>query len=123
MRHLLTVAGLLLPVLALAQSSPQFKPGQVPSPPQWNAYFSGKADVTGGTLNAPTINGGTLNGLNIVVAQGTPVYLDATRTMWVMEDSGGNVLIGTGTSHLFRVDPTGNLTAAGTITFNAAGSF
>lgn len=49
---------LLIPGAAFAQSSPsEFELNFVPSVAQWKGYFSGKADVSNGTLNSPTING------------------------------------------------------------------
>lgn len=55
----------LLPAIAMAQSSPGFTLLQVPSLTDWNAYFSGKADVTSGTLTNPTINGTVSGSANI----------------------------------------------------------
>lgn len=47
----------LLPALAGAQSSPGFVFGQVPTAAQWNSYFAGKMDYTGGGI--PISSGGT----------------------------------------------------------------
>ncbi len=57
-------------------------------------------------------------GQTIAVVQGTKVFLDASQTMWVMEDSNSMVVIGTGTTRLFSIAPNGNFIVAGTITLN-----
>ena len=41
-------------------SSPGFVTGQVPTATQWNGYFAGKADATGGTIDTPTVTGAIL---------------------------------------------------------------
>ena len=63
---------------AYAQSTPDFRPNQLPTAVQWKSYFSGKVDVFGGVLNSPTINGGTFNNPNITnlhltSIDGTPI--------------------------------------------------
>lgn len=63
----------LLPVVAMAQSSPGLFTGQVPTASQWNGYFSVKADATGGILTSPTLinpvfggtSTGTLNAIKL----------------------------------------------------------
>jgi hypothetical protein len=53
MRFLL--AFMLLCGGALAQTSPGFTTGQVPTASNWNSYFAGKADTSNGSLTNPTI--------------------------------------------------------------------
>lgn len=64
MRRLAPLFGLLLalPVAAHAQTGPNWQTGRIPSAAEWQAVFTGKVDVDSGTLNTPTLNGGTFNG-------------------------------------------------------------
>lgn len=49
------------------------------------------------------------------VAAGQKVGLDSSGTMWVQE-TGGKVVIGTGSTSLFSIDASGNVRAKGTVT-------
>jgi len=58
MKRILTIFALLAaPLIATAQTSPGLVFGQVPSPSQWNSYFSSKMDYSAGGI--PIISGGT----------------------------------------------------------------
>lgn len=62
MRRAAILAAALWPVIAFAQSNPGFQQGQVPTPGQWNSYFTGKVDTNNGTLTNPSIQGGAISG-------------------------------------------------------------
>lgn len=77
---------------AMAQSAPLFTLGQVPTPAQWHAYFSGKQDalgytplsVNGGTLSGRLVTApGTSQGAGINIAPGAAPSAPASGDLWV----------------------------------------
>lgn len=105
----LTVAGWLavgLGALALAQSSPNLIPGQVPTAAQWNSYFIAKQDTLGFT--AVRKNGDVMLGL-LRFSMGAPTLSSCgTNPAVAGNNQAGLVTMGTGS-------PTGCV-----ITFNSA---
>jgi hypothetical protein len=72
---------LLVPFAALAQSFPSLQLHQVPTPQQWMGYFGSKADVTGGTLNSPTISGTISGGPNLGSSTTTATGSSTARSL------------------------------------------
>lgn len=57
----------LLSSTALAQTNPNWQSGYVPPPSEWNNLWSSKADVTNGTLIAPSISGLPVSAGNVTL--------------------------------------------------------
>jgi hypothetical protein len=77
--------------LALAQSSPNLQYGQVPSPAQWNSYFSGKMDYSG--TPACLLTGCSFSGsitVPALIGSGTPP--PNTGTCPIISQAGGNTI-------------------------------
>lgn len=53
---------ILSPIAGFAQSSPNWNQGYVPTPAEWNSWWTRKANVNQGSLNIPSIFGGTMDG-------------------------------------------------------------
>ncbi|MFM0141724.1 hypothetical protein [Paraburkholderia sp. RL18-085-BIA-A] len=79
----LFIAAALLSCAAFGQSAPGFTFGQVPTPGQWNSYFSGKMDFSmpqaagnvltsngSGWFSAPPANNGTVTSVSVNPANG-----------------------------------------------------
>lgn len=84
----------LLPAAALAQSNPGFIRGQVPTPGQWNSYFSAKQDVLG--YSAVNKAGDTMLG-RLATAGAAPTLSSCGTSPAISgDDEMGEVTMGTG---------------------------
>lgn len=100
-RALMALAGLFLAAPAMAQTTPGFVRGQVPSAAQWNTLFAGKLDMSPvGNVVVPgslTITGALTYGNISYTNFATAGKIDLTRTQTGLVNSTLGGLVGTQT--------------------------
>lgn len=121
----LTLVLALLPVLALAQSTPNWPQGYIPSAPEWNLWFAKKQDYTGSATCtfSPCATGieTTANALLSTNAAGKPLFSSTLPSMLNIPSpqfsgaAAGGVLSGT-----FAFSTTGQLSTSNTTVSTSA---
>lgn len=81
----------LIPGLCFAQSSPGFIKGQVPSPGQWNSYFSSKKDYVSNNPIGQFISASLANGSAITLTTNVPASVTSIALTTGDWDVTGNV--------------------------------